>query len=93
MALPLFRVRAVVRGAVQGVGFRYSAREEALRLGLSGFVRNDPDGTVVAEGEAARGDVERFTSWLAHGPEFARVDGVDVEEIATTGSEGFDLRH
>jgi acylphosphatase len=70
-----------VRGRVQGVGYRASAAYEARRLGLAGWVRNLPDGTVEA---AARGDgaaVDAFVAWLAEGPRGARVTGVDVEEI------------
>ena len=59
---------AVVRGRVQGVGFRYSAMREARRLGLCGWVVNNPDGTVSvwAEGDAAA--LERFSAWLKKGP-------------------------
>jgi acylphosphatase len=70
-----------VRGRVQGVGYRASAAHEARRLGLRGWVRNLPDGTVET---AARGDaaaVDAFVAWLRQGPRGARVTGVDVEEI------------
>jgi acylphosphatase len=70
-----------VRGRVQGVGYRASTAYEARRLGLSGWVRNRPDGTVEV---AARGDgaaVDALIGWLAQGPRGARVTGVDVEEF------------
>ncbi len=69
--------RFVVGGRVQGVFFRASAREEALRLGLTGHARNLPDGTVevVACGDdAALAQLER---WLGRGPPLARVSGVE----------------
>jgi acylphosphatase len=71
-----------VRGRVQGVGFRASTAHEARRLGLSGWVRNLPDGTVevAARGEAAA--VDALIGWLAQGPRGARVTGVDVEDLS-----------
>jgi acylphosphatase len=66
-------LHATVEGMVQGVGFRYSAMREARRLGLSGYVRNLPDGSVevVAEGEEQK--LERLAGWLRHGPPGAHV--------------------
>ena len=73
-------MRVQVRGRVQGVGYRASTAYEARRLGLAGWVRNLPDGSVevVARGEAAA--VDALLAWLARGPRGARVTGVDVEE-------------
>lgn len=74
-----------VTGRVQGVGFRWFTEEAALREGLSGFVRNLPDGSVEAEAE---GDVDallRFERALRQGPRGARVDGVDVTAITPAG--------
>lgn len=67
---------AVVRGEVQGVGFRMSAILRAEQLGLTGWVRNTEDGSVEvwAEGEAEA--LERFLAWLHMGPSSARVDEV-----------------
>jgi acylphosphatase len=71
-----------VTGRVQGVGFRYSARLEALRLGVRGYARNLPDGSVevVAEGSAAA--VEELRQWLHRGPRMARVERVLELEVA-----------
>ena len=71
--------RAVVRGRVQGVGFRYFAERSARALGVKGWVRNRPDGTVetLAEGDDAA--VTEYLARLVRGPAGARVDGVDVE--------------
>jgi acylphosphatase len=88
------RIRAVVRGEVQGVFFRARTQEEGLRLGLSGWVRNQPDGSVetVAEGEADR--IEQFCRWLHHGPPAARVIGVEIEEQSTKGErQRFEIRY
>jgi acylphosphatase len=76
--------RFVVSGRVQGVFFRASAREEALRLGLTGHAKNLTDGTVevVACGDDAA--LERLERWLNHGPPLARVSRVErsVADIA-----------
>ncbi|MFQ5693588.1 MAG: acylphosphatase [Nitrospinota bacterium] len=66
----------MIYGRVQGVGFRWSARREAARRGLSGWVRNRPDGSVeaVAEGD----DVEGFLAWCKKGPPAARVDRTET---------------
>lgn len=74
------RVRAVVSGDVQGVGFRYSTRERARELGVAGWVRNLPDGSVEAEVEGEAGAVERMLAWLGRGPSDARVASVVVTE-------------
>ncbi|MCL4459085.1 MAG: acylphosphatase [Chloroflexi bacterium] len=74
------RVSAVVHGLVQGVGFRYFVIRQANRLGLTGFVRNSPDGRsveVVAEGN--ENDLRELLSLLRVGPSSAEVERVDVE--------------
>lgn len=73
-----------VRGRVQGVGFRYSLRDEARRLRLAGWVRNRDDGSVEAlvHGEAPA--VESLVAWARRGPRGARVDSLDVETPADT---------
>ena len=75
------RVRAeiVVRGRVQGVFFRASAQQEGLQLGLTGKVRNLPDGCVEAIVEGERAAVEDFVAWCRRGPPSAEVDDVQVK--------------
>jgi len=85
-------MHAVVSGRVQGVGFRWSARAEAHRLGVSGWVRNRPDGTVEAEVEGDEGSVDGMLDWLGHGPAGASVDGVEVTSLDATGLSGFEIR-
>jgi len=77
-------VRAVVRGRVQGVGFRASAAHEARRLGVGGWVRNLPDGSVELEAHGAPAAVDALVGWLAQGPRGARVTGVDTHEVPVT---------
>jgi acylphosphatase len=84
-------LRAVVRGRVQGVGFREYVWNRARFLGVSGYVRNLTDGRsleVVAEGE--RADLEQLLDHLREGPRLSRVDGVEVEWGEPTGAfDGF----
>jgi acylphosphatase len=87
----LVRRRVVAHGRVQGVWFRESARRQAERHGLSGWVRNRPDGTVEAELEGPAEDVELVARWFAHGPPDARVDGLDVIELPPAGGQGFSV--
>ena len=70
------RLDASVRGRVQGVSFRYYTRQEANRLGLSGWVRNESDGSVSVVAEGTRENLSRFLDFLQHGPPGARVSGV-----------------
>jgi acylphosphatase len=87
------RKHVIVGGQVQGVGFRYWAVAEAARLGLAGYVRNRPDGSVEAEIEGAQDAVERMLEWLRRGPPGSRVAEVAVEDAPTTGERGFDIRY
>jgi acylphosphatase len=69
-------VRVEVRGLVQGVGFRWFARERARRLGLAGWVRNREDGSVEIAAAGSDQAVADFLAIVAQGPAGARVDGV-----------------
>lgn len=82
----------LVRGRVQGVGFRRSTRRAAEELGLAGWVQNLPDGRVevLVEGEAAV--LERFLAWIRRGPPAARVDALECVEAAPSGRSGFEER-
>ena len=77
----MIRQRVVVNGDVQGVGFRYWTKVEADRRGLSGFVRNDDDGSVTVECQGDDAPVASLLEWLKDGPQWARVSGLDVERI------------
>ena len=86
------RVRLRISGVVQGVAFRYYTVAEAKRLGVTGWVRNVPDGTVEALAEGELAAVDEFTQWCHSGPRMARVDGVKVKvEEYGNGFEGFDV--
>jgi acylphosphatase len=86
------RLHAVIRGDVQGVGYRYFVQRNAGRLGLTGWVRNNDDGTVEVVAEGGRAELEQLKRALEEGPRMARVDRVEARwSEATGGLDGFDL--
>ena len=86
-------VEVRVTGRVQGVSFRWYAAREAGRLGLAGWVRNEPDGSVAAHLEGPDDAVDEMVTWCAHGPPAARVDDVGVHDVAATGASSFEIDH
>lgn len=86
------RRRAIVHGHVQGVFFRDSVRRLAERLGVSGWVRNNWDGSVEAVLEGERDSVDSIVGFMREGPRGARVDRVDVADEDPEGLTGFDVR-
>jgi acylphosphatase len=74
----LTRVHLRIFGQVQGVNFRYFARQRAQLLGLSGWIRNRPDGSVEAVVQGSEDAVREFVAWAHHGPSLARVERVEV---------------
>ena len=83
------RAWAVIRGRVQGVFFRAETRDRARSLGLSGWVRNAPDGSVEAVFEGDRERIESILDWCRRGPGLAEVDGLDIAWEEPRGEEGF----
>ncbi|MEO0557324.1 MAG: acylphosphatase [Bacteroidota bacterium] len=87
------RLEAVVAGRVQGVGFRRYVRGWARKMDLTGWVRNEPDGTVRVVAEGARPQLTRLARLLWGGPPPARVDDVASSWREVEGdSEGFEVR-
>lgn len=87
------RVRLTASGLVQGVFFRASTRDEARRLGVTGWIRNTPAGTVEAEVQGDDEAVDAMIAFCRRGPGRARVDDLQVEEIeADDAEQGFDVR-
>lgn len=78
-----------IYGQVQGVSFRYYAKEQALTLGLVGFVRNKEDESLYIEAEGREDVLEKFVDWCRKGPALARVEKVEVEEGEVSGYKGF----
>ncbi len=84
-------VEIVVSGVVQGVAFRWRANEEAERLGVTGWVRNEPDGTVRSHAEGPVEAVDSFIDWCRRGPRSAVVERVDVREVQPGGQGSFEI--
>lgn len=81
------RVRFLVVGRVQGVGFRAHTQAAAQRLGLVGFVQNRRDGAVSGEAEGPAAQVALFTDWLHTGSPWSRVERVEIEDLAAGGGD------
>jgi acylphosphatase len=90
MAISGVRIR--VFGHVQGVNFRRDTAGVARQLGLTGFVRNEPDGSVTIEAEGDPQALVELVRWAHQGPLSARVDRVDTEQMPVTGTRTFDVR-
>jgi acylphosphatase len=82
----------LIRGAVQGVGYRFHALDAARRLKVAGWVRNLPDGGVEAEAQADEDALERFVAELREGPPLSRVSGVERRVVPETGGKDFEIR-
>lgn len=81
-----------MRGRVQGIGFRYFARQQARAMGVSGWVRNLPEGGVEVEAEGPKEAVERFLSMLRTGHPYASVDEVARTALKPVGgSKAFEI--
>ena len=88
----VIRRRVVVRGRVQGVFFRDSCRQLADAAGVTGWVSNEPDGSVIAVFEGSPDAVRRLVEWCRTGPPSARVIAVDVDEEPARGERRFSVR-
>lgn len=86
--------RYIIRatGKVQGVFFRDTARQVATRLGLAGFARNEPDGSVHIEVEGEESALREFLKWCPEGSQYSEVENVEHSEHEVVGHQGFDIR-
>jgi acylphosphatase len=73
-------VKIKIYGLVQNVGFRFTAKKIADKLGIKGWVKNFEDGSVYIEAEGDKDKVEDFIEWCRRGPDSARVDEVMIEK-------------
>jgi DNA ligase D-like protein (predicted 3'-phosphoesterase) len=85
-------VRAVVRGEVQGIGYREATQRRARKLQAMGWVRNAEDGSVLVHAEGPERAVEELVAFLHEGPTAARVTAVDTEAVKAEGHEQFAIR-
>jgi len=87
------RAHVRIYGKVQGVWFRAHTKDMADKLGIKGWVRNVPDGSVEAVFEGDDESVEKIIEWCHRGPPLARVEGVEVEYEEPRGEEKFEIRY
>lgn len=81
-----------ITGFVQGVGYRYTAVRTARSMGISGFVRNQQDGSVYIEAEGKQEQLDKLIIWCYQGPPGARVDNIHFEKSAIRHFKGFDVK-
>ena len=86
--------RYVIRitGKVQGVFYRDTARHAAVRLGRSGFARNEPDGSVYVEVEGEEAALREFLKWCPQGSQSSEVENIEYSEGEVVGHQGFETR-
>lgn len=82
-------IRIRVTGKVQNVGFRFYTVKMAQQTGISGFVRNESDGSVYIEAEGDPVDLATFTDWCRRGPQWARVTNLESQDTPVTGYDSF----
>ena len=85
-------LKVLVSGRVQGVGYRYGTREQAIALGIVGWVRNRPDGRVEAMISGAATPIDSMMKWFYNGPPAAKVTAVETEQQPVQSFEGFEIR-
>ncbi|GAB4334134.1 MAG: acylphosphatase [Flammeovirgaceae bacterium] len=85
-------LKITVSGRVQGVFYRASTEEKAKSLGLTGFVRNMPNGEVYIEAEGTEDQLNAFVKWCKSGPPLAKVESVKVEEGMMVNFQKFEVR-
>jgi acylphosphatase len=83
------RVRIIVKGVVQGVGFRYFAIRIAERLGITGYVKNLPEGSVEIEAEGDKTVVNAFIKEIRIGPRYSRVTDITLERLEPKFDKSF----
>ena len=84
-------MRVIVRGGVQGVGYRYTMRIVAQQAGVTGWVRNRRDGSVEAEVQGSDAQVDEVLAWMAEGPPGSRVDEATVTDASPAADRGFEV--
>lgn len=92
--MDVVRAHVFISGRVQGVNFRVATRDQARQAGVTGWVRNLPDGRVEAVFEGSNAAVRRMVSWCYSGPTAAEVDRVDVQwEDPTSADSSFTISY
>jgi len=81
-----------ITGKVQGVGFRWHTKQTADTLNVSGFVKNQYDGSVYVEAVGEDFAIEQFTEWCKQGPSWARVDHINLSDLPLFEASGFKIK-
>jgi acylphosphatase len=81
-----------ISGKVQNVGFRFYTKKAAKSLGINGYVKNLPDGSVYIEAEAEDYIIDQFVEWCRKGPSWARVEKINIQENDIMNYVGFTIR-
>jgi acylphosphatase len=84
-------INILVRGKVQGVGYRFTCMEVAYRLKICGYIRNQRDGSVFIEAEGEQENLDQFAKWCTKGPIWARVVTCEVADGEVQGYQSFDI--
>ena len=87
------RVRIIIGGRVQGVGFRYFVQENANRFGINGYVKNMPGGNVEVDAEGDQDKLDDFFEKCRQGPPQASVDLFQISDVPVYGYTRFRIRH
>jgi acylphosphatase len=87
------RVRLIIGGRVQGVGFRYFVKENAKQLGIHGYVKNMPGGNVEVDAEGETEELDKFLLVCRQGPPQANVDSFKISDVPVYGYTRFRIRH
>ena len=82
-----------ILGDVQGVSFRYYGKQTADKLGLFGFIRNEPDGSVYIETEGRESRLKQYINWCKVGPPLARITGLKAQASKIFGFKNFEIRY
>jgi acylphosphatase len=88
----LMSVHLIAHGKVQGVWYRAGTREKALQLGLCGWAKNCPDGTVEIHAEGEKGILEQFINWCRKGSPTAQVSSLGIKWVESQGLTSFKIR-
>jgi acylphosphatase len=85
-------VHLMIKGKVQGVFYRATARDEAEKLGLTGWIKNTQDGNVEAVVNGNREHIDRYIAWCWKGPSRAKVESVEVKDLQEERFDGFQIK-
>ena len=89
----IFNYYIIIRGRVQGVGYRAFASKMAIALGLKGYVKNKLDGSVQIEVEGIKKTLDEFVTYCERGPGWGYVENLDVKEYPTQGYCDFKIKY